>query len=648
MVSFTGLYVEPGAYARFKPTTAFPVIPGGQRVPAIIGAGVAYKTVSGEVIVSDSVSDTLDNYASAITSVTDSVSYLPYSETTDYQLTTGEVAWRSIAATCKGTAIGTSGYAVTGLTFKVTIDNFPEFTCTFTTANLISGITVASQIQAAIGTNIATVAYGTDEVVTITSKTTKNSQITIGTGTANTLLGFAEGATYTGTVAPVKNATITGTTNAPYSGLNTKTLILTIDGGTVLPTITFGATDDTLTEVINAINAVTVTGNPATPAVASASEDGKHLIITSARGLGSSILVGAGTANLILGFTPAQTASATFSSIDVDYQYAKVTADYDPMYYFSLADIILDYGEPSATNTLALGAQLAFLNGATVVLACQIDPSVTATLLAYRYALEKIQLKDCNIVVAMSGDVNLVPYLKAHVDQMSSMLERKERTAIIGLDNSPSITVVENLANLSLADKRCMLVYPPTVRLLDYAGDEISIGGYTLAAAIAGVRCNPNYDVAEPLTRKQILGFTEITDGLLRSQKNELASKGVTIVEMIAGITRVRHGLTTDMTTAQNQEYSVTEITDYVATVVRSLLEQMYVGQKILNETPAMVSATTSVILLNLITSQIITERKDVSAVQNASDPREIDVKFAFKPVYPLNWIYIEFSISST
>ena len=226
---------------------------------------------------------------------------------------------------------------------------------------------------------------------------------------------------------------------------------------------------------------------------------------------------------------------------------------------------------------------------------------------------------------------------------MSSLSERKERTAILGLDNSPSITTIENLA-VALGDKRVSLVYPTTVKLL-LEGVDTSIGGYILAAAIAGIRANPNYDVAEPLTRKEVIGFTEITDNLIRSQKNDLASHGICIVESQSGIARVRHSLTTDMTTVQNQEFSITELTDYTGQVTREILEQMYVGAKILSETPLMVAATLRVVLQNLIDRSIITAFTGISASQNSTDPRQIDVRFAFSPVYPLNWVYIEYSI---
>ena len=368
--------------------------------------------------------------------------------------------------------------------------------------------------------------------------------------------------------------------------------------------------------------------------------------------INSSILIGNGTSNSILGFI----GGALYESpkrpengdkFYVSYTYAKSTSDYIPMYFYKMQDVVLEYGDVSTTNTLSLGAEAAFENGAQVVLGCQLDPVDVPDLLGFRNALNKIKTFDCNVVVAMSGDSNLYSYIKAHVDLMSSVLERRWRTAILGMTDSPSLQTIMGYAT-GLADNRLVLIYPPTVKRI-ISGTEASIGSYVLAAAIAGIRCNPNYDIAEPLTRKPVVGFTEITDNLIRSQKNELASNGVCIVETDSvGIARVRHALTTNMSTVQNSEYVITDITDYIAYITRRILEQMYIGTKILAESPAMVAGTLTVILRNLVDSKIINTFANIAAIQNATDPTQIDISFSFVPVYTNNYIYIEYTISTT
>jgi len=547
MPSFgSGVYVEPGAYTQFKPTTEFPVIPGGLRVAAILGKGSNSINVVGEAVVTTATLDALAHTASSITNVVDS-SFVTYTNAVDFTLSVGKVKWLTTAALVVG------GVGITAVTGTVSIT---------------------------AGTN--------DQIIlTIDESTTLSATITVGSRTA----------------------------------IQIATDINTLFSPSISCTVTVAS--------------------------------GLAYIQITATGPNASILIGNGTVNGTLGLISGGIYYGALNptlgtTIYVDYTYVKATADYTPTYYFSLTDIVNAFGSADpVNNTLALGAQIAIENGAQVILACQLDPADTSDLLAFRNALDKIKTVNCNIVCVMTGDTNLFPYVKAHVDQMSSLLERKERTAMLGLTGSITIAEIEAQA-ASLDDKRVMLIYPAAVRRVLDTGVDTAIGGFYLSSALAGIRCNPVYDVAEPLTRKEVVGFSQITDNLLRSQKNELASSGVCIVETDdAGTARVRHALTTDMSTAENQEFSITEIVDYTGQVTRQILEKIYVGSKILSETPVMVSATTRVVLQNLIEREIITDFSNLTASQNSLDPRQIDVRFAIKPVYPLNWVYISFSIAT-
>ena len=546
MPSFTGVYVQPGAYTKFKPTTAFPVIPGGLRVVAVIGKGSTSKPIIGETVtMTVSATYALAHTAIVISDITDDA-YYEYVQDVDYALSGGKVHWlatnalvvSSNAATVTST-FGTAPSYMDGLTFLASIGGVPV-TVTFT-ATVTNARGVASWMNAfglgAYGTATAVTAGYVQVTATIgTGFLGSNSSILIGNGTANTILGFVPGATYYGS----KN---------PTSG----------------------------------------------------------------------------------------------QLFFVDYRYEKVTVtDYAPLYYYNMNDIITDFGAASTTNTLALGAQSAFENGAQVILTCQIDPANNS----YVTALTNLETKACNVVTVMNTDPTLLSYIKAHVDKMSAINERQERTAIAGTNSAVSITQIEAQAT-SLADKRFMLVYPTTSKML-ISNVDTSVDSCYLAAALAGIRCNPNYDVAEPLTRKPVVGFTEITDNLSTSQKNDLASHGICIIESdSSGIARVRHALTTDMSTVQNEEYSITEVTDYVAQVSRQILEQMYVGTKILTDTPLMVAATLTTVLNNLITRGIITAFTGLTASIDSTDSTQIDVRFGFAPVYGANYIYIEFTINA-
>lgn len=441
--------------------------------------------------------------------------------------------------------------------------------------------------------------------------------------------------------------TVSGSVSAPTVTLNVPgTTFITSVNGLALNTVTFTATTSSMTQIAAWLNSNT--GFKAYLTATAEASTSVLLVSTQACAtINSSIYIGDGTSNSILGFvggdsylSPKRPTSAQL--FYVDYDYTKATADYIPTYYFNLPDIISEYGDVSSTNTLSLGAELAFQNGAQVILGCQLAPADSPDLIGFRNALDKLKVKDCNIVVCMTGDVNVAPYIKAHVDQMSTTLERKERLAIIGLDGTISTTSIKSLAQ-ALGDKRTMVVYPVTVRLTLDEG-EVSMGSYTLAAAIAGIRTNPSYDVAEPLTHKGIVGFTEITDNLIRSQRNDLASNGVCIVESQSGVARVRHALSTDMSSNINKQFSVTETLDYVGQLTRQVAERLYVGTKGLKEAPLMLAATLTTVLQNLVDREIIVSFTSPTASFNSIDPAELDVRFGVSPVFPIDYVYIEFS----
>ena len=79
--------------------------------------------------------------------------------------------------------------------------------------------------------------------------------------------------------------------------------------------------------------------------------------------------------------------------------------------------------------------------------------------------------------------------------------------------------------------------------------------------------------------------------------------------------------------------------------VVRDVLEKQWLAKPIYGEeTVNNVKVTTEATLDKLIEARVMTDYNGVTATQNASDSRRIDVTFNFRAVYPLIWIYINFS----
>lgn len=662
----SSLNAESGVVVEFVPSTALPSIPGGLRVVGLVGKGKTSKTLYNVTVTRGGTANGLDTLTPKALSLPGSLvdqNLVTYAEDVDYSLslpTSISAASPAIATTAGDT-----------LTLNINSDGAQ----TIILATSATGAAVAADIQAKVNALTAatpsnqtaydsfTATY-TGGLYTLTSGTTPVGTVTVTGGTAAVplKLGTANGGIETegGNVswalsgAAISTGSVDVSVTAFPAGVNLdgKTFQIFINGSLSASNCTFVGTALTAANIVSQLTAalpVTVT-----PSVY-VSGPANYIRLTTTATSNASIQIGNGTANSTLGFVggitvkgpaePASTVTYTF-----DYETPKVTADYSPVLYTNLDDIRETYGESNTTNTLSLASDIVFENsgGTGGIVAVQVDPADGADLAGFQAALSKLATVDgINIVVPLSVDPLLYSSVKSHVVNSSAPLEKKERTAIMGLEASATVSsAIAQAQSLAAGGngRRLMLVYPPAVTRL--IGDtETSLNGSFLAAGIAGVRINGNFDVAEPLLRKQITGFTSAATNLLRADKLRLRNGGVTVVELIENIVRVTEDTTTDRTTADSQEFAVTEIVDFVARTIRRLLDSIFIGVKILPDTASIVAATVTTVLNNFEALKIINDSDNVKASVNTLDPRQIDVSFEIQPVRTLRFMKVTFSI---
>lgn len=444
-------------------------------------------------------------------------------------------------------------------------------------------------------------------------------------------------------------ASFTSTIDAS-SGLNVngQTFIVSVNGGSN-QTVTFSGT--------NPISQSSIVTQLGTLTGVSVTSSGNFVKIATSANTNATLLIGNGTSNVTLGFTGGQLAvgpkeplaAVTYS---FDYESNKIAGtDYQPTVFTNLNDMVTAYGAVNTTNTLSLGASFVFQNSEQTgaIVGMQLDPADTPDLTGFRNALNKLLAVDgINIVVCLTGDPNLYPYILQHVVAASAPLEKKERTAIVGMTGTPTIAQAQSFAAGFATGgngRRVLLAYPPSAQATVAGVSGTTLDGSYIAAAIAGVRIDSNFDVAEPLLRKQIVGFDVLTTGMTRAQKLQLRNGGITVVDTVNGFVRVVEDTTTDRTSADTQEFSVTEIIDFVARTCRTLLDNIFIGIKLLPDTPNLLVATLTTILNTFVSLQIINSFQSVQAVVNAVDQREIDVSFEIQPTRPLRFILIQFTI---
>lgn len=362
----------------------------------------------------------------------------------------------------------------------------------------------------------------------------------------------------------------------------------------------------------------------------------------------------------------------SYPSVTVSYQYTD--ANYHALNVFddypSIAETYgpaLDPSTGALVSPLTFAAGVAILNGANQIYAIALNP-ITGTV-AQQFA-DAYQTLSANNV-----NVNLVvPLLDGVTDQsaLGGMLATLNaalvadankgtlRMAVTGLDQSfaGSIANVASLAT-GISSSRIVLAYP---NALEYYNGVLNatqtVDGFYLAAAYAGVLARQ--DPQMPLTHKLVQGFSAITASVLKTltvtNKDTLAKGGVAVVEPDrAGRLRVRHGLTTNYAGGVlNREISLIRSQDALYNLLQDTMENSgLIGIPITDTTALQVKSIVSGALETAKNSSsgLITDYNSLAVRQQAppsGDPTVIDVRFAYKPPWPLNYILVSFTVDTS
>lgn len=464
---------------------------------------------------------------------------------------------------------------------------------------------------------------------------------------------------------------VAGPTFTSLFGLTVSALVAGVTN-----TYAFGVTGDySIDDVVDEIN-----GQTSLSFFAVGTDADKLQIISND---GQAIEMLAGTANAKFGFTTGQIAGGIYwdagitmadlapqtgTTYKVEYLTPKVTADFAPTYFFGSKQVLAAYGDLALENSLSMGANAAFASGASVVVCRQLDPEMMGSTgdvkAEMANALLDLENTAANILVPMvpvTDDLSLIPMYLTHVSKMSSKLERKERIAILGVDERDAAlsvygtgTTWETIknyfdvsSNSGLYPKRVIVINPGRASITTSNGTNLVADGTYIAAAMAGRMVSAEFDEATPMTRKTLPTIDSMmVVELTRAEKNILTSFGITVVEMKSGIPTIRRSVTADATNIAAQEPSIVRAFDKVAMELREALEQKYVGTKIVPLLNRDVEASTQTLLNRFVSEEIIGGYRNIKATQNTVEPRQFDISFEGIPVFPFLWGMIDISIT--
>lgn len=334
--------------------------------------------------------------------------------------------------------------------------------------------------------------------------------------------------------------------------------------------------------------------------------------------------------------------------------------DFTTAFFTRMSAIEAAYGAINPDNPVSLASYLAILNGAVLVGIKQVpreEGAQRASLATYLGAINELegvlvgQIKP-DIITPLRGDsTQLFQLLSRSNDIQSSIRYQSERTSIIGMEAGSTEAAAKALAG-QLQNDRMRLVYPD-MALIDIEEQttdgrlltkEHLISGPYLAAMMAGSVVSPNRDVATPWTRRRLFGPNRLARTLDPVQQNQLAQAGITVLEDRPPYIRVRHGLTTDMTSIVTKTPTIRQIADFVQQQSRRTLDQ-FIGQKFLPGILSQIEGRLAKLLQTLVSRQIIALYTGVRAVVDPEDPTVANVEAFYQPIFPLLYIVLEYHL---
>lgn len=318
-------------------------------------------------------------------------------------------------------------------------------------------------------------------------------------------------------------------------------------------------------------------------------------------------------------------------------------------------------------SPISLAASIAFSNGAPeILLVATTPPGGGATTDAQKSTSWRNALKAAYGKIATDYNVNVVvgltdgivtgdatgtaQELRQHVEEVSN--DGYMRTGVIGFPTGVATAPDTLISSGSLQSKRLLFAYATPSGMAYFAGGSnavYALGHQYLAAAYGGLLVTG--EPQDSITKRIVRGFSGLYGvPLSNTLKNQYAQGGVALTEVDRlGNLVVRHGVTTDPTNVNTREVSVVRARDTLVTVLQNGLQNSgMIGTPIDEDTPINVKSVVSGLLDFLAGLGTIVSYEGPQVRVASLDPSVVEVKFTYKPAYPLNYILVSFSLDMT
>lgn len=362
--------------------------------------------------------------------------------------------------------------------------------------------------------------------------------------------------------------------------------------------------------------------------------------------------------------------SITYSYANADYYQPQTFTDYDRV--MTIYGLPMVSSPPSSPNSsqvfspLSMGAKIAFENGATQLICVALNPSDGTLQQQFKAAYAKLATNyQASIIVPVFADdlsvssgtvAQLVTTLATDLEN-HCMVASADGYARIGIFGAPrnygeSDQAMDAFAH-AIDNKRLVLTYPNRLQVFNGQINQIiEVSGCYLAAALGGML--GALPTNRGLTKQGVSSFVGLSAPVAQVMtnlfKNTLSQSGVCVAEMNRqNQLRVRHGVTTDMSSIITREISLVRIADTLFEVIQLGMEAAgLIGEPITDETVIQVKGALQSLLEQSVQSELIVDYANLAVRQQvypSGDPSVIECKFSYKPALPLNYITVQFQV---
>lgn len=297
-------------------------------------------------------------------------------------------------------------------------------------------------------------------------------------------------------------------------------------------------------------------------------------------------------------------------------------------------------------------------NLSTLVQAAGVDPSGTISVEdglfldiatdAYNYSISAINGTKITIRVTFApgeNDDSFYSTTNLPSPLISETFSVKVRGAeLLDTDGDPDYAAIANTyqdLGKAYADRRVFLV-APDVCAGTIESVEQRIDGFYMCAAYAGM--TGQQPPQQGFTNFPVTGFTRVigsNDSFSNTQMNTAAAGGVwwVVQDVAGGPLTARHQLSTDLTSVETREYSITKVVDFTAKLMRAGLRN-FIGKFNITQGFLDTLSTTIQGQLSFLTENGVLIGGDLNnIIQDKTNPDTVLIDVTLDVPYPCNYI---------